>query len=75
MCRVLQYCAGFLQYCAGVYNIVQGFTILCRGLQYCAGVYNIVQGFTTLCRYMVSMVKDYLTGCGIHRYGHVPHPF
>ena len=39
MCRVLQYCAGFLQYCAGVYNIVQGFT-LCRGL-HCAGVYNI----------------------------------
>ena len=50
------------------------FTILCRGLQHCAGVYNIVQGFTILV-YMISMVKDYLTGCDIHRYGHVPHPF
>ena len=46
---------------------MQGFTI-------CAGIYNIVQGFKILV-YMISMVKDYLTGCDIHRYGHVPHPF
>ena len=53
---------------------MQGVTTLCRGLQHCAGVYNIVHGFTILV-YMISMVKDYLTGCDIHRHSHVPHPF